>query len=164
VPEEQLDMLMAMLPIPGLDPSALDPLALVSLEPEMLLELLPVFLPLLQQFSGGELPEGFSADMLRDLMSGGGLPEGAGDLLSGGAGGDDAVAELIRSALGGQLSDEELSGLLSGMGQGAGGGPGSPPQGGAGGEGRQPRDLGDLDRERDERNRQFDGRRGGGRR
>jgi hypothetical protein len=93
VPEEQLDLLSQMIPIPGVDPTALDPQALVSLDPEMLLELLPIILPLLQQFSGGRIPSDLSPDMLRDLLRGGALPGDLSDLLpDGGRGGGGAGA------------------------------------------------------------------------
>ena len=164
VPEEQLELLMAMIPVPGLDPTALDPLALVSLEPEMLLELLPIVLPLLQQFGGGKLPDDFSSDMLRELMGADAFGEDATNMMSGAGGLDAQAIEAIRSMLGGQLSEEELGILLSGMGQGGGGGgPGRVPREGGDRAGRsgQGRTADDFDRERDERNRRVQERRGG---
>ena len=159
IPEEQLEMFMSMVPIPGLDPAAFDPQALVSLDPEMLLELLPVILPLIQQFSGGKLPEGMSADMLRDLMGADAFGGGAAGALPGG-GLDAGAADAIRSMLGSQLSDEELDGLLNNIGQG---GDGAFAPGSADGESRpgRGRNVNDLDRERDENNRRFNDRRGG---
>jgi hypothetical protein len=143
IPEEQLEMIAALSPIEGLDPTALDPLAIASMDPEMLMQMLPALLPLLQQFGGVELPPDFSPEMLQDLLSNGGL-EGLTGMLSGGGGGgpggpggrggggpNGAVAEMIRSALGDQLSDEELDELLNNMGPGAGGGvPSDEPPGG----------------------------------
>jgi hypothetical protein len=168
VPEEQLDLLMSMIPIPGFDPTALDPQALVSLEPEMLLDLLPIVLPLLQQFSGGKLPEDFSSDMLRELMgaeafSEDAFGEDATNMMSGVGGLDAEAIEAIQSMLGGQLSEEELGMLLSGMGQGGGGGRGQIPRevGDRADRSGRGRTADDLDRERDERNRKVRERRGG---
>ena len=81
---------------------------------------------------------------------------GGGDL-SGALGGDPAVAEMIRSVLGGQLSEDELAGLLSGMGGAGGGGFGLPPE--LSGNGL---DISDLDGMRDEINRRIEERGGGG--
>lgn len=142
IPQEQLDMFAAMVPIDGFNPSALDPLAIASLDPQMLMEMLPMLLPLLQQFGGGKLPADFSPEMLQELLSGGGLGDlsgmipgaggrGGGPNGAGGGGPNAAVIEMIRSTLGGQLSDEELDALLNNMGPGAGGPvPGAGPPGG----------------------------------
>ncbi len=169
VPPEQLEMLAAIVPLPGFDPSAIDPLALVSLDPETLMQLLPVLLPLLQQFqfAGVDLPGGLTPDKLQEMLESGNLGDlaamfggsGAGQLgdlgamlggMSGGAmGGDaDALRELIKSSLGDQISDAQLDALLGTLGSGAGAA--GPPGGGSSGS------LRDLDRLRDERNSRFD--------
>lgn len=167
VPPEQLEQLSAMIPIPGMDPTALDPQALVSLDPEMLMAMLPMILPLLQQFRGGSMPRDLSPDMLRDLL-GGNLPldgdvpfgeiPGAGEFGEGfGGGGNQALRELIRSQLGGQISDEELDSLMSNIGRGRGGGGRRPPPDEGGtrtGGSRQGRTIEELSREREERNRE----------
>ncbi len=168
VPEEQLEMLASFIPIEGFDPKALDPQALVSLDPETLMGLLPVLLPLLQQFQlgGVNLPNNISPEMLSQLAGGnlgdlssllatmgggggGGLPAIPG--LAGGAGGGGggdlgAIRELIKSTLGDQLSDEELSQLLSSIGPGGGGGQG----------------IRNLDAQRDAENARYNRFRGGG--
>ncbi len=164
IPEEHLETLREVMP--DLDPAALDPLALVSLDPETLLELLPVILPLLQQFGMDKLPQGVTPDMLNDLLGGGFSPGDLSGLISGadlgslGGGGNDAILQLIQSQLGGQLSEEDLNQLLSSIGQGGFGGGsrdrGSGDDGGGGGRGG--RDIGDLNREREERNRKWEDR------
>jgi len=174
VPEEQVELLTQMLPtMPGFDPTALDPQRLAAMDPQLLLELLPVLLPLLQQFGGGSIPQQYSPDMLRQLLTGdlSALTEGSGAELGGGgpgaagpapgaAGGAadlDALRELIKSQLGGQLSDQELEALLDQVGsQGAGGagfGFGRPT--GDGGEPRRGRSLQQLNEERNQRNQRF---------
>lgn len=93
-----------------------------------------------------------------------------------GAGGNDAIADMLRSALGGQLSDDEINNLVGSIGNGNGGGGRTPgvgnrsggntnpgdggnaPRGNRGsrtgrsGNGDTPRSIGDLDQERDDRN------------
>jgi len=142
-----------------------------------LFALLPMVMALAQQGGGiGSLGEGFPAGELSGLFEGGGLsPEDLAGLITGvgggTAGGSDAVRDLIMSQLGGQLSDEELSNLLSNIGQGGGGGLGPAPgrgdqrgpgaaRGGGGGadEPRRGRGIEDLSREREERNRRWEGR------
>ena len=101
--------------------------------------------------------------MIQGLLSGAG-----GDF---GAGNADAILQMIQSQLGGQLSADDLNFLLSNIGQGGlGGGRGGDRGGRGGGRGgergsvgdrpaegeeRPPRDIRDLDRERDERNREW---------
>ena len=108
---------------------------------------------------GGDI----SPDMIQGLLSGAG-----GDF---GAGNADAILQMIQSQLGGQLSADDLNFLLSNIGQGGlGGGRGGDRGGRGGGRGgergsvgdrpaegeeRPPRDIRDLDRERDERNREW---------
>lgn len=79
--QEAVDALAGVLPIAGVNPGALDPLAIASLPPEQLLALLPQLLPLLQQFfPGANLPTDLSPEGLSDLLGqlqGGGAP-GAG--------------------------------------------------------------------------------------
>lgn len=89
VDEQTLEEFAANIPIPGLDPHALDPQALVSLDPATLLELLPQLLPLIQQFapglgqrlealsSGGMLSD---PNQLRELLEGGTIPPDLADL------------------------------------------------------------------------------------
>jgi hypothetical protein len=93
--EEQVSELATLLPISDFDPTALDPQALVALvteNPEALLELLPTLMPLLEEFAakGG---------------TGSGTALGPGGMFaqlgqeSGGEGGD--LAGQLRAALGG---------------------------------------------------------------
>jgi hypothetical protein len=89
VDEQTLEEFAATIPIPGLDPRALDPQALVSLDPATLLELLPQLLPLIQQFApglgqrldaltgGGPLSD---PNQLRELLEGGPIPPELADL------------------------------------------------------------------------------------
>jgi hypothetical protein len=112
---------------------------------------------------GGAIP----ADMIQGLLSGAGGDFSAGDA--------DAILQMIQSQLGGQLGPEELNLLLSNIGQGGFGGGRGGGRGGnfadlVGGDrgprgdpadgpgGRRARDIGDLDRQRDERNRDWRGR------
>jgi hypothetical protein len=153
--EEQLAQISELLPIAGLDPSAMNPQQLVSLDPELLLELLPQLLPLLEQFISA--------------TRGG----------RGGGGGGDPQAnleELIRNRLGDQAENLPLEEMIQGMGGGGfpggggrggrGGGQGAPGgRGGAGGQAdteggpSQPFTIEDLQRRRDEANAERGGRR-----
>ena len=163
--EEQLTQLAETVPIPDFDPTALDPqLIAAMITPETLIELLPVFLPLIQQMTGGQLPADISPEDIAGLLSGqfggglpgdpsgGGGPGAGGGGGPGGAGGNDAIRDMIRDALGDRVSEEELDAAL----QGAGGGGG--PRDGSAGIGR--RTIEDLNRER--KGGGGGGRRGGG--
>lgn len=151
--QEAVDALAGSLPIPGLNPSALDPLALASLPPEQLLALLPQLLPLLQQFfPGANLPTDLSpeglAGMLDQLRGGGGAgaPDEDGDprpggrppgFGGGGPGGGNSLSQnflrdFIRQQLAGQVSEEEMNQLFGNLGGGGGGSTGGP-GGGRGG-------------------------------
>ena len=147
VDQEQIDTIVSTVPIPGFDPDNLDPLALVSMDPAQLMELLPALLPLLQQFfPGAALPTDMSPDALQDLLAGvqnGELPEGFPGRPGGGRGeggggdlSDNFLRDFIRNQLTDQISDDELNSLFDGA---AGGGPaanpGRPalPRGGRGG-------------------------------
>jgi hypothetical protein len=127
--------------------------------------------------------QGLSGDAINSFLQAGvsgGMPADMIQGLLGGVGGDfsaedaNAILQMIQSQLGGQLSADELNMLLSGIGQGGfGGGRGGPDRGGGGpgggrggergaggdragtGDERRPRDIRDLDRERDERNREW---------
>lgn len=138
VSEEKLAEFASLAPIPGLDPANLDPQALVSMDPQQLLELLPMLLPLLQQFGGGRggdfdfsngppTPEQL-AELLGQLTGGGGgeRPPGIPNLPGmGGGGGRGGPA-------GGGLGIGDLNDLRGGGGRGA------PPPGGRGGPGGPP--------------------------
>lgn len=137
IPEEQLELMSAAIPIDGIDPLALDPQALVSIPPDMLLELMPMVMPLMQQFrSGGALPPGFAQGDINGLLQGGGA--GA---LNGPQG--DQLREYLREQLGGQVDESQIDAFVNqlggaGMGGGRGGGGGRGPMrpGPGGGFGR----------------------------
>jgi hypothetical protein len=191
VPAENAEMLKANLPPEVLtEDGEIDFAKLVQYLGADLFSLLPMFMGLAQQAGGiAGLGEGFSAEGLAGMVGEGGFsPEDLMGMLTGGAGGgeagmggNEAIAEMLRSQLGGQLTEEQLSNLLSIVGQGGGGfGGGGPGGGGArggrgagggpGGRGgpragggpddegpsvepRRGRGIEDLARDRDERNR-----------
>jgi hypothetical protein len=87
--EEQLAQLTDVVPIPGFDPTALDPQQLVSLDPQTLLALLPQIMELLQTMGiqtppGGEIPT--DPEGLREYIEG--QLGAAGGRIPGGDGGD----------------------------------------------------------------------------
>lgn len=113
--QEAVDALTGVLPIPGVDSGAIDPLALASLPPEQLLQLLPQLLPLLQQFFPGvNLPSDLSPEGLTDLL---------GQLQGGGAnnGGDNGDGQGQGGGRPGGFPGG-LPGGLGGGGRGQGGG------------------------------------------
>lgn len=95
--EEQVAAVAQLIPIEGFDPRAMDPQQIASLDPAMLLQLLPQLLPLMQQLlgdKGGELdlnalagmnPADISPEALRERFAeqirgmGGADAEAAGD-------------------------------------------------------------------------------------
>jgi hypothetical protein len=198
LPAENAEMLKANLPPEVLtEDGEIDFAKLVQYVGADLFSLLPMFMGLAQQAGGvAGLGEGFSAEALAGMAGEGGFsPDELMGLLTGGAGGGDggaggneAIAEMLRSQLGGQLTEEQLSNLLSmvgqgrgGAGAGRGGGGGSGGRAGRGGGGgrggrggqaadggpgdegpsvepRRGRGIEDLARERDERNRKSEGR------
>ena len=104
VDPEQLGPLNEVLPTLGLDPNNLDPQALASLSPEVLLTLLPQLMPLIQQLIGGAAGPG-------------GVP-----LAGSGPGGEWTIEDLMKL-------QEQLGGV-EGFDPGAGplaGGPGAGP-------------------------------------
>lgn len=127
VDEQKLEELTATVPIPGLDPHALDPQRLVSLEPALLLELLPQLLPLIQQFAPGlgqrleELAGGtdlFSdPNQLRELLEGGQLPPELADLSTGQPPSLGGLAGQIAPPRGGQRGPGDRGGLPGGSGR-----------------------------------------------
>lgn len=83
--EEALAQLSETVPIPGFDPTQLDPQAIVGMDPGTLMQLLPVLLPIIQQFAaqqGMQLPEGglenMTPEQLQELIQqrGGGAGRG----------------------------------------------------------------------------------------
>ncbi|MCG3126838.1 MAG: hypothetical protein CHACPFDD_01693 [Phycisphaerae bacterium] len=97
--EEQLTQLSQTIPIPGFDPTQFNPQELVSQDPATLLQMLPVILAMLQQYTGGQGIEellgpggleGATPDQIRELLAGqlGDLAGGEG--LPGGEPGDEA--------------------------------------------------------------------------
>ncbi|MGE3316495.1 MAG: hypothetical protein AB7O26_15370 [Planctomycetaceae bacterium] len=97
----QLEQLNEFLPSLGLDPNALDPQALASLDPMTLLALLPQILPLIQQLTGGQITgSGPGGELtiedlmnMRDQLAGGeGIP-GLPGMPGGGADGGDGVPQ-----------------------------------------------------------------------
>ena len=152
--EEQLTQISELMPIMGFDPSAMNPQELVSLDPELLLELLPQLLPLLEQFMS----------TTRGGRGGGGGPPAD-------------LQEMIRDRLGDQAENLPLEEMMQGMGGGGfpggggrggrGGGEGGPGgRGGRGGDERGPSEpltIEDLQRMRDEASGGRGGGRGGGR-
>jgi hypothetical protein len=122
--EEQITELTDLIPITEFDPYAMNPQELVSLDPEMLLELLPQLLPLMQQFMNAR---------------GGGGPGGGGP----GGGGPGNLQDLIRERLGPEADQLPLEEML----QGAGGGGGLPPERGGRSDALT---IEDLQRMRDE--------------
>ena len=129
---------------------------------EDLFMLMPMLAGLAGQSFGGDGSLGpFSGEGFPGLPGGDALPGGLGDLLNSGDIGNlspEQITELLNAIEGLQLGDEQLRTLLGSIGQGGfgpgGGGPDRGPGDRRGGDGedRQPRDIGDLDRDRDARN------------
>ncbi|MFQ5804873.1 MAG: hypothetical protein ACE5I3_00320 [Phycisphaerae bacterium] len=162
MPPEAAEMLKANLPPEVLtEDGEIDFARLVQfIGAEDLFALLPMVMALAQQGGGiGSLGEGFSVGEFSGLFEGGGIsPDELSGLITGaggGAGGNDAVRDLIMSQLGGQLSEEELNNLLRNVGRdGGGGGRGPAPATGGDrtGGSRRGRTIEDLANERDARN------------
>ena len=156
VEQEMVESVMGQIPIPGLDPTALDPQQIVSLDPAELMQLLPTLLPLLQQFGGGG---GNMQDLLKMLGGGGDLQEMLGGMAGGGGrmGGADMLRNMIQQQLGDRVSEADLDRIFGAIGGTPGGGRGGrgggfddsdsdggdgPPRPGAGGMNRdQLRDM-----------------------
>jgi hypothetical protein len=187
--EEQIAQFGDLVPIPGFDPSNLDPQQLASLDPAQLLEMLPALMQLMAQITGGQLPPEFAeggiptpeemqklfAEQLADRLDGdkdpnrgGGVPPGRREIQrEGGDGGGRRP-----STPGGSGGRAGARGDRGGGGRGeapvsdpggrGGGGAGRGGRGGSGGAGRgdSPLRLEDLDRLRDEVNNQPRGRSG----
>lgn len=77
--EEQLTQLSQTIPIPGFDPTQFNPQELVSQDPATLLQMLPVIMAMLQQYTGGQGAEqlfgpggleGATPDQIRELLAG----------------------------------------------------------------------------------------------
>lgn len=137
IEQELIDQVAQSIPIPGFDPTALNPQELVSLDPMLLLQALPQLLPLLQQMGLGGAGGGGGAGGLPPALAAllGGAGGGAGGGPGGGGGGDpmrDAIRNLIAQQLGDKISPEQLDQLMAGMGQGGGGRGGFPGGGGPG--------------------------------
>jgi Tfp pilus assembly protein PilV len=118
--EEQLAALAASIPIPGFNPAALDPQALVAMDPAQLMAMLPQLLQIFQQITGGGgLPQGMPAGLQGLLANlggaGGGAPGGAGSISQ------DFLRNFIQSQLGDRVSADELDKLFSGGGGRPGG-------------------------------------------
>ncbi|WP_320046862.1 hypothetical protein [uncultured Ilyobacter sp.] len=119
------------------------------LNPEDLFSMLPMVMGMMQQTGALSGITGSDASGLSELLQGGGVsPNQLEDLLggSGGLSADNPLVELIRSQLQGQISDEELNGLINTINQAGGGGN----RGNNGGQG-----IGDLDQQRDEANKDW---------
>jgi hypothetical protein len=127
VEEQKLEEWAAAIPIPGLDPHALDPQRLVSLEPALLLELLPQLLPLIQQFAPG-LGQRLEAlaggaelfsdpNQLRELLEGGPIPPELADLPAGLPSIPGGLPGQITPPRGGQRTPGGMSGLPGGSGR-----------------------------------------------
>lgn len=164
--EERIAQFAESIPIPGFDPASLNPQELVSLDPAMLLDLLPQLMALFQQLTGGRLPSelsGLAPDAIGDLLGGVGRPPGISPGGAAGVGGDNptqaAIRALLESQLGGQLSQQELDDLLSQVGAntggnrrgGDGGGRGGRTGGRRNGGGRQPQSINDFNDQRNGR-------------
>lgn len=168
ISEEQLTILQETIPIAEFDPTNLDPLAIASLDPEMLMEVLPQILPLLGAF-GGSGPGGAGGDVTPEqimgmLGGGGGRPQiqnpfSPGGMAGGGQGGGrrgeggprgarDPGMDAIRELLGDSLPEGALND--------SGG------DGGRVGPDGRPIGIRELDSQRDARNRRG-ARDGGGR-
>jgi len=141
VSPDQLEALSAVLPIAGIDPTALNPQEIVSMPPEMLLEMLPMILPLIQQFGGGAALQGLGGgqlppEVLQQIMEAIGGAGGLSGISPGGAAGQDGsgadqgLRDMIRAQLGDQITDEQLDQLMNQVGNGQPQG-GGPPTGGA---------------------------------
>ncbi|MBU0641320.1 MAG: hypothetical protein KKB50_20875, partial [Planctomycetes bacterium] len=121
VDEEVLTQIVESLPIAGFDPFDLNPqefIAALTQDPEMLMELLPMIMPLIQQVMGGAGMEGeLNPNQLQDLL-GGGLAGG------GGAGSGSSVEDLLR------MRDEMFGGGGGGGRRAGRGGAGGGEEGG----------------------------------
>lgn len=150
--EEQVTLLTESLPLADFDPQAVDPQALAAMDPEILLQMLPALMPLLQRF-GAALPgQGAAGGAIPGIGDLNALLGGAGG--AGGAGGGDPaqmeqIRNMIQQQLGGQIDPAALDALLRNAGSGAGGAP--TPR--AGGGGRGGFTIEDLNRLRNEGNR-----------
>lgn len=136
VDQEAVDQLSQTLPIAGFDPTQLDPQAIAAMDPQTLMALLPALMQLLPQLGGGNV----SPEMLSQLLgglNGGALPGGSGQGGSGQSSGNpqrDAIAAMIKQALGGQIDDAQLQQLLNSLPNQGGGGQAQGPGGGRGGQ------------------------------
>lgn len=152
--EEALAQLSETVPIPGFDPTQLDPQAIVGMDPGTLMQLLPVLLPIIQQFAaqqGMQLPEGGLENM---------TPEQLQELLQQGGGGRGAGAGRGEDGDGGDL--EGPNGTQSGPGGTStprGNRAQPPPPGGPG----APQNINGLNGQRNQNNGRFPGGGGAGR-
>lgn len=154
---EKIEELELLLPIGDFDPENLDIQALVAFateNPEVMMELLPAIMPLLQQFAGraggeagqGPLGPGGLAAQLREQLGGlsGEFGERGGEEFGGGEEGAEGPVRLGDEPMGGAGSDgDSMGGFVPGGGpRGGGVGPGrrgGGRRGGGASEGDQPR-------------------------
>ncbi|TWT40318.1 hypothetical protein RAS1_40260 [Phycisphaerae bacterium RAS1] len=117
--EDQMEALNQALPLLGIDPTALNPQDIVSRDPIELFQLLQTLLPIIQQYTGGQLPfdpsQIQSPEQMMELLNqlqNGQVPGAAG--APGGEGQPGSIDDLIR------LRDQ-----LGGSDAPAGGAPGA---------------------------------------
>lgn len=120
--EAQMEALNQALPLLGIDPTALNPQDIVSRDPLELFQLLQTLLPIIQQYSGGQLPIDLSQvqspeqmmELLNQLQNGQvpGVPGAPG----GGAGQPGSIEDLIRlrDQLGGDAAGGAPGAIRSG--------------------------------------------------
>ncbi len=129
--DDQITALAQAIPLADFDPAALNPQALVALDPQTLMQLLPALMPLLQQLMGSKLnlnlPEGASPEEVLKQLEDQGIDVQA---LFGGQG-------MPGGGQGGQRGQGGPGGQGGRGGQGGPGGAGGRP-GGQGGAGNQP--------------------------